>query len=592
MASRTSERPQGWRTPFAASLAGLLALPAGCIDSSELSGVANSSPAAHNASLETTATPTQALTRPEVPQSSRGSRSSTTVRLSFGGDVMFEEQLRELLDRPKSGLAAIKAATADADFTMVNLESAITTRGTPDPKHLEDADQRYHFRTSPVALTALRAAGVDAVSVANNHGVDFGAEGLADTLRAKSRSPLPVIGVGRNRADAFTPYRVTLRGQPFAFFAADASFLESTKPYWQAGARSAGLAAARGAGRSALLAAVKQEAAAGAAAVVYLHWGKENSAAVTASQKALARALARAGAAVVVGTHAHRLQGAGWLGSAYVAYGLGNFIWYHGNKGETGLLDLTLMEGRVVADGFRPALIPAEGGLPRFLSGASAAEATADWRKLRRGSGLTAKASPPRAAPAAFTASVSPITAALRRRIASSYREGCPVPLGDLRYLRLSHWDFAGRVRQGELVVRAKHAEALVGVFRTLYAEKFPIQRMELVSDYDGDDERSMAANNTSAFNCRTVAGTDRWSQHSFGAAIDLNPVQNPYVTPSGISPASGKTYAKPSTRRETVEGLITADSLVVRAFREAGWEWGGDWASPKDYQHFSATGS
>ena len=188
---------------------------------------------------------------------------------------------------------------------------------------------------------------------------------------------------------------------------------------------------------------------------------------------------------------------------------------------------------------------------------------------------------PRRAAPAAFTASVSPITTAIRRRIASSYREGCPVPLGDLRYLRLSHWDFAGRVRQGELVVHAKHAEALVRVFRKLYAEKFPIQRMRLVSDYDGDDERSMAANNTSAFNCRTVAGTDRWSQHSFGAAIDLNPVQNPYVTEAGISPAAGKAYARSGDRRPRSR----ASSPLTRSscgLPDAGWEWGGDWSEPE----------
>jgi poly-gamma-glutamate synthesis protein (capsule biosynthesis protein) len=512
--------------------------------------------------------------------------------LSFGGDVMFENDLRELLDQPQTGLAPIKAATAAADFTMVNLESAVTTGGTRDPKNLEDAGNRYYFRTSTAALTALQAAGVDAVSVANNHGADFGAEGLSDTLRAKSSSPIPILGVGRNRTEALTPHRVTLKGQRFAFFGADASFLESTEPYWQAGA-TAGLAAARGAGRSALLTAVEREAAAGTAAVVYLHWGKENSTEVTESQQALATDLARAGAAAVVGTHTHTLQGAGWLGSTYVAYGLGNFVWYHGRKGaETGLLDLTLTGGRVVADGFRPALIPVEGGLPRFLGGVSATEATADWRALRRGSGLAAKAPAPTPAPTRYTASVGPITAAVRRRMASSYREGCPVPIGELRYVRLSYWDFTGRVREGELVVAAKHAPALVGVFRKLYAAKFPIERMQLVSDYGGDDERSMAANNTSAFNCRTVAGTDRWSQHSFGAAIDLNPIQNPYVTGSGVSPKAGEAYADSDARRTAVKGLITADSVAVRAFREAGWEWGGAWTTPKDYQHFSAAGS
>jgi poly-gamma-glutamate synthesis protein (capsule biosynthesis protein) len=590
MAIRTAGRLRGWRTPLAVTLVGLLALSAGCLGRNELMRGAESAPQSAP-TPQPAATATQRPVQPDATQPP-DARPTTTVRLSFGGDAMFEEELRELLEQPRTGLAPITAATAAADFTMLNLEAAVTTGGTRDPKDLEDPGNRYHFRTSASALTALHAAGVDAVSVANNHGADFGAEGLSDTLQAKSSSPIPILGVGRNRGEAFTPHRVTLKGQRFAFFAADASFLESSEPYWQAGA-TAGLAAARGAGRTALLAAVQREAAAGAAPVVYLHWGKENSVEVTEGQKALARALALAGAAAVVGTHTHTLQAAGWLGSTYVAYGLGNFIWYHGSRGaETGLLDLTLTDGRVVADGFRPALIPREGGLPRFLSGISATEAAADWRALRPGSGLAAKPAVPVATPASFTASVSPITPAIRRRMASSYREGCPVPIGELRYLRLSYWDFSGRLREGELVVAAEHAQSLVGVFRKLHASKFPFERMRLVSDYGGDDDKSMAANNTSAFNCRTVAGTDRWSQHSFGAAVDLNPVQNPYVTGTEVSPAAGEAYAEPDARRSAVKGLITAESVVVRAFREAGWEWGGAWTTSKDYQHFSAAGS
>ena len=534
---------------------------------------------------------TSPSTRPTPPELSRSQSrpptTSDTVTLSFGGDVMFEGDLERLLETPESALTPIREATAAADFTMVNLESALTTRGTPDPKNLEAEDNRYHFRTSSAALSALGAAGVDAVSVANNHGADFGARGLADTLRAKASGVLPVIGVGRDRAEAFTPHRVTLKGQRFAFFAADDSFLESTAPHWQAGASTPGLAAARGPGRTALLNAVERASADGEVAVVYLHWGKENTTAATAAQKKLAGDLSLAGAAAVVGTHTHRLQGAGWLGSTYVAYGLGNFVWYHGISGaDTGLLDLSVTDGRVVADGWRPALVPREGGLPRFLSGTPQDRATAAWRRLRRPADLTS--GPP--APPVF--SVAAITQGVRERMESSYRPGCPVPLEDLRYLRLSHWDFAGRVRQGELVIAAKHADEVVTVFRTLYQARFPLQRMKLVSEYGGDDEKSMAANNTSGFNCRTVAGTTRWSQHSFGAAIDLNPVQNPYVTAAGVSPEAGKKYARAGDRRASVKGLIVGDSVVVEAFREAGWEWGGDWNSPKDYQHFSAAGS
>lgn len=597
VALRFCDGPRIGTRLLAGSMVALLVLLVGCSDPGGRQDPGISPPAGRNVPREPTATPTQAQDRPDLSrsQTSRGRGASTTVKLSFGGDVHFEGDVRRLLTQPATGLAPIRVATAAADFTMVNLESAVTVGGTRDPKQLEAEDNRYYFRTSRTALTALRAAGVDAVSVANNHGADFGAAGLADTLRAKRWSALPVLGVGRNQAEAFAPHRVTLKGQPFAFFAADASFLESTAPYWQAGPTTPGLAAAREAGRSTLLAAVKREATGGAAVVVYLHWGQENSAVVSAEQKALALALSRAGAAAVVGTHTHRLQGAGWLGPTYVAYGLSNFIWYHGSEGQTGLLDLSVRGGRVIADGWRPAVIPREGGLPRFQGGVSATWATAAWRRLRQGAGLAAAPSaryPQVPAAPLFSSSISSITPAIRRRMASSYRSGCPVPLPDLRYLRLSYWDFAGRVRQGELVIDAKHANAIVDVFRQLFAAKFPLQRMELVSNYGGDDELSMAANNSSGFNCRPVAGTNRWSQHSFGAAIDLNPVQNPYVTAAGTSPTAGRAYAQPSARRAAVRGLITAESVPVRAFRAAGWEWGGDWSSPKDYQHFSAGGS
>jgi poly-gamma-glutamate synthesis protein (capsule biosynthesis protein) len=142
-------------------------------------------------------------------------------------------------------------------------------------------------------------------------------------------------------------------------------------------------------------------------------------------------------------------------------------------------------------------------------------------------------------------------------------------------------------------VIAAQHADEVVTVLRELYDARFPLQRMKLVSEYDGDDETAMAANNMSGFNCRTVAGTTRWSQHSFGAAIDLNPVQNPHVTEAGVSQTAGEQCSRSGDRRAAVKASSPAgDSVVVKAFRDVGWEWGGDWSSPKDYQHFSAAGS
>jgi poly-gamma-glutamate synthesis protein (capsule biosynthesis protein) len=150
---------------------------------------------------------------------------------------------------------------------------------------------------------------------------------------------------------------------------------------------------------------------------------------------------------------------------------------------------------------------------------------------------------------------------------------------------------FDGRAHRGELVVHAEHAADVAAVFGRLYAARWPVARMRPVEAY-GDDDRSMAANNTSGFSCRTVAGTDRWSDHAYGAAIDLDPVQNPDLTVGAARPPAGARFAQVdrSPGARAAPGVIRADDVVVRAFAAIGWEWGGDW-SPPDYQHFAAAG-
>jgi hypothetical protein len=185
---------------------------------------------------------------------------------------------------------------------------------------------------------------------------------------------------------------------------------------------------------------------------------------------------------------------------------------------------------------------------------------------------------------------VSPLDQRTRNRMTgSSWRRGCPVPLRDLRYLRLNHRDFAGLVRRGELVVHEDHAGRVLRAMERLWQARFPMRRMRLVDDYGGDDDRSMAANNTSAFNCRSVVGGSGWSQHAYGWAIDVNPVQNPFVMSDGtVLPPAGRAYVD---RSWNAPGMIHRGDVVVRAFASIGWEWGGNWPSSKDYQHFSATG-
>jgi hypothetical protein len=186
-----------------------------------------------------------------------------------------------------------------------------------------------------------------------------------------------------------------------------------------------------------------------------------------------------------------------------------------------------------------------------------------------------------------FHGSVSRIKV-IRDRMTSSWRPGCPVPLWRLRYLRVSFWGFDGKASLGELVVRKSQAWPVVRAFRKLFRARFPIRRMRLVDEYGADDDASMAANNTSGFNCRRVTGGSSWSEHAYGRAIDINPIQNPYVRGGTVLPPAGRRYLN---RKRWAKGMIHGGDVVVRAFAAIGWEWGGHWRSLKDYQHFSLTG-
>jgi hypothetical protein len=189
----------------------------------------------------------------------------------------------------------------------------------------------------------------------------------------------------------------------------------------------------------------------------------------------------------------------------------------------------------------------------------------------------------------AYDASVDPIDEQTRQRMSASHREGCPVPLSDLRLVRLRHWGFDGRTHMGELVLHADAAQAVVQVFGDTYSARFPVERMRLVDEYGADDDRSMAANNTSAYNCRTVTGSTTFSQHAYGRALDVNPAQNPYVSRSGgVEPPAGGAYRD---RADVRPGMVVRGGPVLEAFTRIGWGWGGDFSSSKDYQHFSANG-
>ena len=186
-----------------------------------------------------------------------------------------------------------------------------------------------------------------------------------------------------------------------------------------------------------------------------------------------------------------------------------------------------------------------------------------------------------------FTHSVSRVTAA---GLPHSWHPGCPVAPASLRRLRLAYWGFDGRVHTGALIVNAKAVGSLTRVFSRLYAARFPIRRLRPIDAYGGSDERSLEADNTAAFNCRyaVASGPKRWSVHAYGLAVDVNPVENPYLLGGRVHPRAGRAYLDRSRYRP---GMAVSGGVLVRAFASAGWQWGGRWTGSPDYQHFSANG-
>jgi D-alanyl-D-alanine carboxypeptidase-like protein len=186
-----------------------------------------------------------------------------------------------------------------------------------------------------------------------------------------------------------------------------------------------------------------------------------------------------------------------------------------------------------------------------------------------------------------FGYSVSRVTAA---QLPHSWHAGCPVALAQLRRLRLTYWGFDGRAHTGALVANVRAVSPLTRVFSRLYAARFPIRRMRLIDAYGGSDERSLRADNTAAFNCRyaVASGPKRWSVHAYGLAIDVNPVENPYLEGGRVHPRAGRAYLDRARYRR---GMAVRGGLLVDVFASVGWAWGGRWTGSPDYQHFSSTG-
>ena len=337
------------------------------------------------------------------PGSSTSTSSSTTtaaqgsgsVTFAFAGDTHFVDHwdteggasyagvptlAAQLRADPEHVLSPVAPVFARADLVMVNLETAITDRGEPA------AGKAFHFRSPAMSLAALKAAGVDVVGMANNHALDYGPVGMSDTFDAIAASGMPVLGLGRDATEAFRPHLTSINGQRIAIFAATDWLEPALVSQWTATDTRPGLAFCIDPSR--LVSAVGSVRPQVDTVVVFLHWGTETTHCASPEQHTLARSLIAAGADIIVGSHAHRVFGAGHVGDALVAYGLGNFVYFRedGESGSSGILLVTATGRHVDSYEWVPARIVR--GIPRPETGPAGASDEAVWAGRRPCSGL------------------------------------------------------------------------------------------------------------------------------------------------------------------------------------------------------------
>jgi poly-gamma-glutamate synthesis protein (capsule biosynthesis protein) len=330
----------------------------------------------------TTIVEAPATTEAAEPKLPKRLGSGEPVTFAFGGDVMFEEPIRSYLSEPASVFAPIRGVLRKADVAMANLETPVTDRGTPTP------NKEYLFRAPPSAFDALKRGGLDVVTVANNHGMDYGAQGLEDTLRTAKKKGFPVVGGGFNEAQAFHPWRTTVNGQRIAIIGATQVIDEEFLSWWEARGSQTGVASAKYDMEDRLVRQVMKTRRTSDTVVVYLHWGEEMKSCPLDRQVSLAERLVKAGADIIVGSHAHILLGGGMLGRAFVDYGLGNFVFYTGGgiAAQTGVVEVTATGRRIDGYRFVPATI--SGGRPEPVTGSEKAARIRDWNALRDCTGL------------------------------------------------------------------------------------------------------------------------------------------------------------------------------------------------------------
>ncbi len=538
------------------------------------------------------------------------SRGVDTYLQEYGYDYPYED-VRELF--------------LSDDLTIGNLECPITDSGNP-----ADKTKRFLFRADVENAAALKRAGFDCLNLANNHSMDYLSKGLLDTMNHLESSGLAYVGAAEN-ASTSTAYTFEKNGikvgiLAYSAFPPEGFFYNKDEPTVRY------ISTMDLSGLEADLASLECDFK-----MVYFHWGVEYLPYKSEIQEQLARTAVDSGADFVVGTHPHVLQEKSIYKDTYIYYSLGNFIFdsqippgtdesmiVQLTVGKEGLVDiaeipLVIKRGKpsgVGTQSSQAAEIPME---PEETTESEEITEPEETKKPKEASEpdetIVAETLP------LFLESLSGLEAGtviaadrldfsnidnyfmfweieegdnLHERInGKSYQINDSVPLSALRYLKMPHYNYNGEIQVGEMIVNKEIQEDVFNIFKELFMERYQIQSMYLIDNYwtgdsDTTDAASIDVNNTSAFCFRQISGGSKLSNHAYGKAIDINPQQNPYVSYSSGSAKWFNSNANDYIKRDTgLSHMITHDDLAYKVFKKYGFQWGGDWSSPKDYQHF-----
>ncbi|MFP4248910.1 MAG: CapA family protein [Armatimonadota bacterium] len=492
-------------------------------------------------------------------------------------------------------LAHASELISSADFAVGNLECPLSMHGRPSPLKFDGEGRLIHnefiFRAPPSQARRMADAGLDAVTLANNHIMDYGAQALMDTLAALDGAGISYTGAGRDRSQARKPMIFEVEGQVLSMLAyVSARTLPGTE-YFEATDEMAGTVFVSGSGggapdeltRGMLRNDITEAAKASDFVIVAFHWGTEGNDAPDPLPRRLARWCIDSGADMVIGHHPHKLQGVEIYEGKPIAYSLGNFVFptpWESNH-FSAALELQVANGRWERLVLHPVKLRFREGDPVPAQGPDLQRIVNRVMRLSNQLGTASSWVDDESNPRIVIrnpAFPEPRAALLQREAEHFYSEPHP-EIDGMSVAHFLAWDISGGERIPEkrtLVIKTSLASEVLEIFEEIYLspEQFPIR--DLVG-----------------YNYRTVAGGSGLSNHAFGRAIDINRAENPMIEDGKKIVHPDEPPYEPGEWRPGEDPYsITPDGPVVRAFKSRGWRWGGDWHSCKDYQHFDKPGA